>query len=58
MIKKIYDFVLGILKSIICGALLVAAAAAAVAIGFFAFMSAYRGIELLWREVFSHSWGF
>ena len=58
MIKNLCDLASSFFKAVICGALLVAAAAIAVAVAFFTVMTAYRGIELLWREVFGHSWRF
>lgn len=58
MLEKLFDSAGSFLKAVICGAMLIAAAAVAVTVAFFALMSAYRGMELLWREVFSHSWSF
>ncbi|MFC1635727.1 hypothetical protein ACFL5Z_12880 [Planctomycetota bacterium] len=56
MLKKMFDAFSSLLTSVIYGALLVAATAAAVAAAIFVTMTAYRVIELLWREVFSFSW--
>ena len=53
MLEKLFNSASLLLKGIICGALLVAATAAAIVVAFFAVMAAYRGIEVLWREVFS-----
>jgi len=58
MLKKLFEFTGAFLKGLICGALLVAATATAIVLAFFAVMTAYRGIELLWHEVFSFPWTF
>jgi len=53
MLEKLFESASFLLKGVITGALLIAATAAAIFVAFFAVMTAYRVIELLWRAVFS-----
>lgn len=58
MLERLFESIVSFLKDVICGALLVAATAAAIAVAIFTVMTAYRLIELLWHEVFSFPWAF
>jgi hypothetical protein len=56
MLKNLFESGSLFLRGIITGALLVAAAVAAIAVSFFVVMSVFRLIGLLWREVFGFPW--
>jgi len=56
MLQNIIESAGSFLKTIICGALLLAATAAAIAVAICVILTSYRLIELLWHEVFSFSW--
>ena len=56
MMEKLFDSVGTLLKAIICGVILIAAAAAAVTFTYFVVMSCFRLIGSLWTHLFSRPW--
>ena len=53
MLKNILEAIGPLLKDIICGVLLIAAAAAAVTFSYFVIMTCYRCIGSAWTHLFS-----
>lgn len=58
MLEKIFQSAGSFLKAVICGALLIAAAAGAITVTLFLIMTCWRAVGLLWREVFRVPWTF
>jgi len=56
MLKNIFESAGSLLKSIICGSLLVAATATAITFAYFIVMTCYRLIGSVWAHLFSQPW--
>ena len=56
MIKNLFESAGYFLKTIICGALLLAATAGAITVTYFIIMTCYRLIGSTWSHLFSKPW--